>query len=280
MSQSAAALASGQVFSLTDADFRAIAALTYDKSGIVLSSHKKDMVYSRLSRRLRELRMTSFAEYIAFVMGAGEADELGNLVNALTTNLTRFFREEHHFEHLRDEVLLPLLASNPPQKRLRIWSAGCSKGAEPYSIAMVLAACLEQHRGWDAKILATDIDTNMLAHGREGLYEAADLELIPKSYQRYTQLKDKTLQMKPQIKQLITFNSLNLLEQWPIKTTFDVIFCRNVVIYFDKDTQHTLFKRYRQLIKPQGRLYIGHSENLTQVSSDFKLEGKTIYRPC
>lgn len=271
-------------FAFTQQDFEFISKLVYDRTGIVLAEHKRNMVYSRLSRRLRQLNFQTFGEYIAYVQGPAEKEEMGNLVNAITTNLTSFFREGHHFDHLRDKVLEPLLSAPSPTKRLRIWSAGCSSGAEPYSIAMVLAACLEKHAGWDAKILATDIDTNMLDRGASGHYRAQDLENIPQIYRKYIDKMKRPgedgIVMKPVIRKLVHFRRLNLLEPWPIKGPFDVIFCRNVVIYFDKETQSKLFARYAKLIKPDGYLYIGHSENLFKVTDQFKLEGKTIYRPA
>ncbi len=269
----------GRPFELTDTDFNTISSMVYEKTGIVLAEHKRNMVYSRLSRRLRALNFETFAEYISYVQGRGAAKEMESFINSITTNLTSFFREGHHFEHLKKEVLEPLLSSRTNTKRLRIWSAGCSKGAEPYSIAMVLASCLEKYKGWDAKILATDIDTSMLAHGRAGIYDDKDFEAIPSQYHRYVTQQGRELLMKPAIKQLITFNPLNLLEEWPMKGTFDIIFCRNVVIYFDTETQRKLFARYHKILKENGHIYIGHSENLLKVSQDFKSEGKTIYRP-
>lgn len=277
-------MATDRPFAFTQQDFEFLASLVYDKTGIVLAGHKRNMVYSRLSRRLRELKLETFRAYIDYVSGPAQGEEIGHLVNAITTNLTSFFREAHHFEHLREKVLEPLLSGTRGDRRLRIWSAGCSSGAEPYSIAMVLAACLEKHSGWDAKILATDIDTNMLDRGSAGRYRIQDFNSIPQPYRKYCeQMKragEEGIIMKPAIRKLVHFRRLNLLEKWPVKGPFDIIFCRNVVIYFDKKTQTELFARYRRVIRDDGYLYIGHSENLFKVSDKFKLEGKTIYRPA
>ena len=266
-------------FAFDDRDFRFLVSLVGEKTGIVLAEHKRDMVYSRLARRLRALGIKSFAEYCQFLQGENGADEVGNLVNAITTNLTSFFREKHHFEHLRDAVLAPLVAKPPIPKRLRIWSAGCSAGMEPYSIAMVVKSALKD-KSWDARILATDIDTNMLNTGMAGEYAAEQYDNIPAEYRSdVTQnKKEQHIQMSDALKQLITFNPLNLLEHWPMKGQFDAAFCRNVVIYFDKPTQAKMFNRMADLIKTDGWLYIGHSENLFKVCDRFELVGRTIYR--
>lgn len=268
-------------FELTDADFAFLARLVYKETGIVLASHKRDMVYSRLSRRLRALNLRSFNDYCRRVE-AGDAEEMGHLVNAITTNLTSFFRENHHFDYLRDEVL-PALAARNKDKKIRIWSAGCSQGSEPYSIAMVLADFLEKNAGWDAKILATDIDTNMLKRGRSGSFRVEDMQSIPSRYHNYVSSKkregEQGIVMSEKLQKLITFNHLNLLDSpWPMKGLFDIIFCRNVVIYFDKETQKPLFERYAKQMKPEGWLFIGHSESLFKVTDKFKLIGKTVYQ--
>lgn len=269
-------------FMLTKEDFSFLAKLVYQQTGIVLAEHKRDMVYSRLARRIRALNLFSFREYCDYVNANLEGEELGQLVNAITTNLTSFFREKHHFEHLKTQVLEPFFKVGK-EKKLRIWSAGCSQGSEPYSIAMVVADCMEKHKGFDVKILATDIDTNMLARGRSGSYRMEDLESIPTQYRKYISVKkregEEGILMAPKLREMITFNQLNLLaEPWPMKGQFDVIFCRNVVIYFDKPTQKILFNRYADQAKSQAWLYIGHSENLFNVCDRFKLQGKTIYR--
>lgn len=261
-----------QEVELTDDDFKVLVTLVHEKLGIVLASHKKSMVYRRLSKRLSELNMQSFGEYIKFLMD--DAGEVSNLANAITTNLTSFFRENHHFEHL-EALLQDHVRHN---KSLRIWSAGCSNGCEPYSIAMVLNKVMGSNKNYDAKILATDIDTNMLSFGSAGIYDMEWIEKIPSSYKTSLTYSKESAQINHNIRQLISFKKLNLLSQWPIKNKFDIIFCRNVVIYFDKDTQRTIFNKFADLMHNDAHLYIGHSENLMNVSNRFLSLGKTIYK--
>ncbi len=270
-------------FTFSDGDFKFLAELVHKRVGIVLGEHKRNMVYSRLARRLRQLKINSFREYCTLLEDNSAGDEVSNLVNAITTNLTSFFREQHHFDHLRNEVLLPMSEQPPPDRRLRIWSAGCSSGVEPYSIAMTALDVFAAARDWNIKILATDIDTNMLDVGRAGTYPIAQLEKIPPVYRKSFIRVDRTpsdgeIHMADKVRLLIRFNALNLLEQWPFNGPFDVIFCRNVVIYFDKPTQRQLFDRIADMLKPHGWLYIGHSENLFNVCDRFSPQGKTIYR--
>lgn len=202
------------------------------------------------------------------------------MINAITTNLTGFFREPHHFAALKDEVLPELLRAPAQERRLRIWSAGCSSGEEPYSIAMTLKRALPTAQNWDALVLATDIDTNMIATCRAGVYDPDRVEPVPADLRRRFVIGAgaDTVEMAPALRQMIRFRPLNLLEPWPMRGKFDVIFCRNVVIYFDKDTQHTLFDRYADILKPDGWLFIGHSESLFRVSDRFRHLGRTMYR--
>ncbi len=270
-------------FVFKDSDFRFISRLVTEKTGIVIADHKKNMVYSRIARRLRALDLKTFKQYCEYVATPDGDKEMINFVNAITTNVTNFFRENHHFEHLREEVFQPMVAKPPPGKRLRVWSAGCSSGMETYSIAMTLCEAMSNIETWNAKILATDIDTNMLDKGRNGIYESKILDSIPKSLQKkYVVGSSKkgaeTVSMADKLKKLIAFKQLNLLENWPLRGPFDVIFCRNVVIYFNKDTQRVIFDKYANLLKPGGWLYIGHSENLFNVCDRFESMGNTIYR--
>lgn len=271
---------SSREFAFSEQDFRFLTRLVSERTGIVLAEHKRDMVYSRLARRLRALRLGTFAQYCELLQGPGGVEEIGNFVNAITTNLTSFFREGHHFTHLRDKVLAPLEGVAPSQRRLRIWSAGCSSGMEPYSIAMTVRAGLPARKTWDARILATDIDTNMVATGAEGVYPVEQLQNIPPACREGVEMLDakKRIAMPQDLKELIAFKELNLLGSWPMKGPFDAIFCRNVVIYFDKKTQQVLFDRFANMLKPEGWLYIGHSENLYTVTDRFELAGRTIYR--
>lgn len=269
---------SDREFSFSDMEFRFLAETARAQTGIVLGDHKKDMVYSRLVRRLRALGLQNFAQYCALLGGPEAQSEMGHLVNALTTNLTSFFRERHHFEHLRDQVLAPL--ARQPSQRIRLWSAACSAGMEPYSMAMVMQHSLPDIDRRDARILATDIDTAMLATAAAGSYPLAQYENIPEEYRRDVRidpLHDR-MEIADTLKQRITFKPLNLLDDWPMQGQFDAVFCRNVVIYFDKQTQAELFDRMAERIIMGGYLYIGHSENLFNVCDRFELLGRTIYR--
>jgi chemotaxis protein methyltransferase CheR len=271
-------------FEFTDQDFRFIADLLYKETGIVLKEHKKQMAYSRLARRLRQLNLKDFKSYCAVLEGPEGAQELGRTLNALTTNLTRFFRENHHFEHLRDQAIPEIIAhtaQSPTKPRVRLWSAACSSGEEPYSIAMVIRDAIPNLVHWDARILATDIDTDMVHFGATGCYMGSRMDgLSPAQKKRYFTATKTTdhYQATAEIRELITFKKLNLLRPWPMQGPFDVIFCRNVVIYFDKPTQQNLFKRLAKMLRPGGYLYIGHSENILGLSEAYQLMGKCIYR--
>lgn len=266
-------------FPFTRDDFQFLAGLAQARTGIVLAEQKKDMVYGRLARRLRALKLQSFREYCNILQSPAGADEMSHLVNAITTNLTSFFRENHHFEHLRD-FLGGIAKNNPGGGKLRIWSAGCSSGMEPYSIAMTMREAIPALHKWDARILATDIDSNMLATGQRGEYAAADTDNISAAYKKFVQptASPDRVTMAEDLRQMIAFKQLNLLEDWPMKGPFDAIFCRNVAIYFDKETKKRIFEKYASLLKPDGWLYIGHSENLHGITSLFTLAGRTMYR--
>ncbi|WP_076413528.1 protein-glutamate O-methyltransferase CheR [Shewanella sp. UCD-KL12] len=260
---------------MTQADFDFIQSLAYEETGIVLPARKKHMVYSRLSRRLRQLGLKSFSQYCQRVKS--EPSELMNFVNALTTNLTAFFREEHHFDYLEKQVT-PLWRRRR-DKRLRVWSSACSTGEEPYSIAMTLA---DHFAGaeWDLKILATDLDTNVLNKASKGCYSEESITGLPQRYRdKYIKTTESGIQMKQSIQKMIHFKQLNLLQHWPMTGQFDLIFCRNVLIYFDNETKAKIIARFRQLLAPDGLLFIGHSETLTNISDEFELIGQTMYQP-
>ncbi|WP_428645129.1 CheR family methyltransferase [Roseibium sp.] len=270
-------------FPLSLADFRYLSSVVYDQTGIVLKDHKINMVYSRLARRLRELGLTSFNDYCRLLESERGTEETGFLINAITTNLTKFFRENHHFEHLADVALkeAAAAASRTGLRRLRIWSAGCSSGEEPYSIAMTLLSRFPRLREWNAKILATDLDTAMVARGRAGRYADRDLENVPASLRkRYFSGSTSAGETaaSDDLRALITFKQLNLLSSWPMTGPFDAIFCRNVMIYFDEATKTGLIDRFATMLKPGGWLYIGHSETLLDTGGKFQLMGRTIYR--
>lgn len=263
--------------SFTEEDFAGIVGLVYRASGITLGESKRDLVYGRLRKRLRTLGLDSFAAYRDLLAGPDGDGERVHLINALTTNLTGFFREAHHFAYLAEEVLPQ---RSRESRRLRIWSAGCSSGEEPYSIAMTLRDAVPDLCRWDARVLATDIDTEMVAYGAEGCYPLDRAAAIPPQMRRshVQRLDEERVEMAPALKALISFRALNLLGPWPMRGPFDAIFCRNVVIYFDKPTQRALFDRFANIIAPGGYLFIGHSESLFRVSDRFEHLGRTIYR--
>lgn len=269
-------------FEFNRKDFEHIRDLVGERTGIVLSDHKITMVYGRLSRRLRQLKLSSFRDYLKLLEDES-GTELVEFTNALTTNLTSFFREPHHFEYMKNEAL-PALVKNRPEQRLRVWSAGCSTGEEPYTIGITLQESLERFiRNWDVKILATDLDTNVVQKGKNGVYEQERVNGIEdarlrKWFRKGGDSNSGKVSVADKIREMITFKQLNLLHEWPMRGPFDIIFCRNVVIYFGKDTQRELFDRYADLLADDGYLFIGHSENLHKITDRFQLIGKTIYR--
>jgi chemotaxis protein methyltransferase CheR len=271
-----------QEYTLQDSDFRKIVQLVMDTAGIVLSEKKRPFIQGRLGRRLRVLGLSDFRQYCRLLETPAGEDERSNLINAITTNHTSFFREPHHFAYLTQTILPKMTQADVGQRRLRIWSAGCSTGEEPYTLAMTLRDSQSLLSGWDVKILATDLDTNVVAHAAAGVYDAERLEGVPAvPRNRYvTDLSDGRGQMNDELCSMISFSPLNLLQKWPMKGPFDIIFCRNVVIYFDKPTQRNLFDRYAEMLKPDGWLFIGHSESLLNVTDRFDLVGRTIYRRC
>ncbi len=268
-------------FALHDGDFQKISALVRATSGIVIDEKKRAFIHGRLGRRLRVLGLADFGEYCRMLDGPEGSSERGMLINAITTNHTSFFREPHHFEYLVKTVLPEIIKGKRERNgRLRFWSAGCSTGEEPYTLAMTLCDCKLPLSDWDMKILATDLDTNVVAHAAAGLYDAERIQSIPQSYrQRHVTVQpDGSGAINTGPRSLITFKPLNLLEDWPMGGPFDVIFCRNVVIYFDKPTQRNLFNRYAEMLRPDGWLIVGHSETLQNVSDRFDLVGRTVYR--
>lgn len=268
-------------FKFTDRDFNYIKTLVANNTGIVLSDAKRSMVYSRLARRLRSLSIGKFSDYCDLLKTEDE-EELVNFVNAITTNLTSFFREKHHFEYLAKTLIPHWQKTRQDTRRIRIWSAGCSTGEEPYSIAITLQEHFPQLDSWDVKILASDLDTNVVAKAQAGIYDESRIEGLPKKLVNNWFRKGKNdqsglVKVSPYLQDLITFKQLNLLHDWPFKGGFDLIFCRNVVIYFNKDTQRVLADRYANNLKNDGVLFLGHSESLFKVSDRFSLVGNTVY---
>ena len=270
-----------QEFVLTDSDFDRLRTIVRGLTGIALADSKRELVYGRLARRLRKLNLSSFSEYCAMVE-AGHGDERQELTNAMTTNLTSFFREKYHFEQLAAEALPYLAECRASTRRVRMWSAGCSTGEEPYSIAMVVREAQQRFAGWDVRLLATDIDSKVVETAAAGIYTAErmrglDAQRLARWFRPYAEATQK-YKVADDIASLITFRQLNLLDAWPVKGPFDVIFCRNVTIYFDKDTQRQLFERMAVLQEPGAWLFIGHSENLFNVTQRYKSVGRTVYR--
>jgi chemotaxis protein methyltransferase CheR len=268
-------------FAFGEEDFQALRALVKSLTGIHLSEQKRELVYGRLTRRLRALQLRSFGEYRERLKG--NVQEIAELCNAITTNLTSFFREPHHFQYLREHVLAPLAADARRSRRLRIWSAGCSTGEEPYSIAMTVLEALPDAGSYDVRILATDLDSEVLARARRGLYAPERSgNLSPERRQRFfIERQDGEgvcRQIAPEVAALVTFKQLNLIRALPMRGPLDAIFCRNVVIYFDKDTQRELFARIARLQRPGDLLFLGHSESLFKVCDSYALIGKTIHR--
>jgi chemotaxis protein methyltransferase CheR len=262
-------------FLFTQPEFERIRTLLYQHSGIKLNDSKKDMVYSRLGRRLRATGMKSFQDYLELVEH-DQGDEWEAFINSLTTNLTAFFREPHHFPLLKEHVLS--LRKRP----LRLWCSAASTGEEPYTMAMTMVDAFGSYKP-PVEIIATDIDTNVLGKAQAGIYPLERVEKLPQETLKRFFLKGTGnntgyVQVRKELRDLISFRPLNLLdEHWPINGAFDVIFCRNVMIYFDKNTQYKILKRFAPMLEAHGLLFAGHSESLHHAADFFKLRGQTIY---
>lgn len=271
----ATASAVGQDFLLTDHDFSKIRALIHQRAGIALSAQKRQMVYSRLARRLRDLRLKEFSTYLNFLEADPDGDEWQLFTNALTTNLTSFFREAHHFPVLAEH------AKKCPQP-MRVWCSAASTGEEPYSIAMTLIDALGA-RASAASVIATDIDTQVLAKAAAGVFTMEQVSKLPPDRLKRFFLKgagthEGKVRMRPEVAAMVKFEQLNLLDpKWALKEPFDAIFCRNVMIYFDKPTQGKILQRFAPLMKPHGLLFAGHSENFSFANQTFRLRGQTVY---
>lgn len=263
---------------LGDEEFKRIAAILYQDSGIYLPEGKTSLVYSRLAKRLRALGLENFRDYCALISSAEGTSERQAMLSALTTNVTRFFREEHHFEDLARRMRSGWADLARRGGRLRFWSAGCSSGEEPYSMALTILQELPDAARLDVRILATDIDPQIVDRARRGVYTADCVQPVPPAP------RERFLQRTPEggyrvgedVRELVAFRELNLIGQWPMKGTFQAIFCRNVAIYFDEPTQERLWARYAPLLTPDGRLYVGHSERVGD--RRFESDGLTSYR--
>lgn len=274
-------------YTLTDPEFQRIRDLVYQQCRIRLGDNKRNLVKSRLAKRLRITGFATYTAYVDFVMSeqAGGA-ELVSMLDAISTNKTSFFRENDHFEYLGQEVL-PVLAAQKrpgPRPRLRIWSSACSSGEEPYTLGMTMFEALGSLANWDAKILATDISTQVLARAREGVYTAEVAAEIPavlrQKHLAAVGVNGQTAYRVSQaLRDLVVFRRLNLsMPRFPFRRKFDVIFCRNVMIYFDKPTQAELIHKFYEVLEPSGYLFIGHSESLVGVRDEFERMRPTVYR--
>lgn len=259
-------------------DFHHIRGLIYRLAGISLAPSKRDLVYSRLARRLRVRQINSFNRYIQ-LLESGDLQEREEFINALTTNMTSFYREAHHFP-----ILAKHLGTLPKNGPISIWTCAASSGEEPYSIAMTV---VEHFNSFTApvRILATDIDTNVLEKGRCGVYPIDQLKKLPADRLKRFFLKGEgrntgLARVRPELQQLITFRRFNLLEeQWGIREKFDAVFCRNVMIYFDKDTQYRILKKMHPCLQSHGLFFAGHSESFHHAADLFRICGKTVYSP-
>ena len=263
--------------------FNIISAMVKRLCGINLHDGKKDLVKARLNKRLRYLKLRNFDQYLNYLDGDSGQRELVAMLDALSTNLTSFFREPSHFEHLSERIIPLLLNRKNTDKTIRIWSAGCSSGEEPYSLAIALTEAMSGVSGWDVRVLATDISTKVLAKANAGIYEENRFDTMPPQLRnRYFTHQggrgSRQYQISPEVKNLITFGRLNLMEAWPMKGPFDVIFCRNVMIYFDKPTQGMVVQRFEKLLRSGGTLFLGHSESLTGIDHNFKYVQPTVYQ--
>lgn len=280
--EDAARVANGRL-AISDQEFRQFRELIHQHTGIALSEHKRALVCSRLARRLRHYRFASYSQYYELLTQA-DADgvELMEMINAITTNKTDFFREAHHFTFLAEQVF-PAYRQGAA-RRLRFWSAASSTGEEAYSLAMVVQESFASLSNWDVRILATDIDTQVLNHAQNAIYALDHARAIgPMRLQRYflkgTGTNEGLLRIKPELKNLVEFKQLNLIDDpWPMRGPFDVIFCRNVLIYFDKATQHRILERMALMLRKDGYLMLGHAESMHGFDRLFRPVGHSIYQ--
>lgn len=273
---------------ISNREFALFRDLVYRETGIHLADHKRLLLITRLTRRLRAFSFTNFSQYYTFLTKDPRGkEELSAMINLVTTNKTSFFREPHHFDFFSKQILARVKSGH--QRNLRIWSAGCSTGQEPYTIALEIKRTLGEHPGCDIKILATDIDTDVLNKGRQGIYTTQELEGIPPallstyfSPQRENPPRGeekRSYAARPALRNMIHFNTFNLMtKHFPFKYGFDVIFCRNVLIYFKKEDKTRIIRNFISHLRPEGYLILGHSESLLNQTDDLVLEGPTIYR--
>jgi chemotaxis protein methyltransferase CheR len=263
---------------LRPTEFETICRMVHESCGINLRDGKQELVRARLMKRLRALALADFSAYLRKVRDDASGVEFGLMLDLLTTNKTSFFRESQHFDALKSRIVPELLG-----RRLRVWSAACSSGEEPYSIAMTLRACLPSPDSFDARILATDISSRMLTKVRAAVYDAQSLTTLPSGYATrfFTQVEHegaRAFKVSDEARRLVSIAKLNLLEAWPMRGPFDVVFCRNAMIYFDKPTQQALVERFWRVLRPGGWFFVGHSESLAGLSHEFEYVQPAAYR--
>ncbi len=270
-------------FKFSDRDFRQIRDLIKQKTGIHLSEHKSQMVYSRLTKRLRHFGLNSFSDYLRLVRD--DKVELTEFVNALTTNLTHFFREPHHFDFLRDTALPEAMARRGSGQAIKIWSAACSVGMEPYSILITLAEALSSADFARVELYATDLDSNVLDKAKAGVYDQAAVSKLPANqlkrfFRRGTGRNAGLVRVNQELREKVRYEQLNFFDSWAaeLPSDFDVVFCRNVLIYFTSEDQARVVKKIAERMVSGGYLFLGHSESLFRKSDDFEFLGKTTYR--
>ena len=267
---------------LSDNDFSRVSRVVYEHCGINLKSEKRALVQSRLAKLVRSSGFSSYSDYLDYVLRDPDNAEFTDFIDRLSTNLTSFFRENRHFDYLKSSVL-PRLTAGSAAPRVRCWSAGCSSGQEPYSLAMTIAEFIPEAKRANVKILASDISTQMVSTAKMGRYPKAKLDgidsaLLKKYFSPAQGAGSKDYQVSNELRKMIVFKQINLMKPWPITTMVDIIFCRNVMIYFDKQTQQSLINRFYDQLVPGGMLFIGHSESLSGTKHSFKYMEPTIYR--
>jgi chemotaxis protein methyltransferase CheR len=271
-------------FLFTDEDFNYLSQLAAQQAGINLTTDKRELVYGRVAKRLRLLKLDKFDDYCS-LLKQNNNEECSHFINSITTNVTSFFRENHHYEYLADKVIPEIIRerSNTSRPRLRIWSAGCSTGEEPYSIAMVLRENITDIDRWDVKILATDLDSNVLNTAKEAIYPVSRAEQVSAERKKRWMLegtgdKSSYIKIKNEIRDMVHFKQLNLTETWPMHGTFDCVFFRNVAIYFKRPTQIDILNRFADRLEKNGTLFVGHSESLIGLSQRYSNAGQTIHK--
>lgn len=277
----------GSIPNIEEPEFDYLKTVIYEKTGISLAPHKRIMLQSRLNVRLRQNQIPNFQEYVKKLKSEPIffQNEILEIINRVTTNKTDFFRENHHFEYLKSTAF-PLLEEkykNNIKKSVRIWCSASSTGEEPYSIAITAFDYFQGKYGWDIKIFASDIDTNVLSHADKGVYKedrfiSINKDIIAKHFVQFNGEEGREFKIKPNIRELISFRKINLLETYPFTEKMDIVFCRNVIIYFDKPTQRKIFQNIEKVMHEEGILIIGHSETLFGISDNFKFLGHTIYQ--